>query len=56
VAVQFNGKARGGVIVTPEATEEEVVAAVRAGKLAKYLTSTPEKVFYVPGRIINFVL
>ena len=56
--VQINGKMRGTVAVSPEASEEEVVALVKQqGKIAPYLKDKElRKVIYVKKRIINIVL
>jgi leucyl-tRNA synthetase len=57
VAVQVNGKLRANLTVSPEATEAEVVAMARADeRVAKYLTSEPKKIIYVPGRMVSFVV
>ena len=57
VAVQVNGKVRANIIVSPEATEAEVVALARADeKVVKYLITEPKKIIYVPGRMVSFVV
>jgi leucyl-tRNA synthetase len=57
VVVQIDGKRRGQITLSPEATQEEalmiakqlpaIAAALEAGE--------PKRVVYVPGRILNIV-
>jgi leucyl-tRNA synthetase len=56
MAVQVNGKTRGTVQVGKTATQDEVMAAVMedAG-LAKFVTATPKRIVFVPGRLINII-
>ncbi|MBA2279257.1 leucine--tRNA ligase [Candidatus Saccharibacteria bacterium] len=57
IAVQVNGKLRAQLVLPSESDEEEVIAAARSDeKIKKYLTTEPEKVIYVAGRLINFVV
>ena len=58
IGVQINGKHRGEITVTPDATQAEVeVAALENELLANRLSGeTYTKVIYVPGRILNFIL
>ncbi len=57
LAVQFNGKSRGLVVVNPEASEEEAMNLVKADeRLSKYITNEPKKIVYVKGKILNIVL
>ncbi len=58
VAVQVNGKVRGTIVLSPEAGEEEAIAAARANKgLEKWLSKKNlAKVVYVPGRILSLSL
>ena len=57
IAVQVGGKTRGTVVVSPEAGEAEVLAAVMADAgIAKFITGTPKKVIFVPKRLLNIVL
>jgi len=58
LTVQFNGRTRGTVKVSPEATQEEVVEALRKQeKLEGYYTSGEiVKVIYIQGKIINIVV
>jgi leucyl-tRNA synthetase len=57
IAVQVGGKTRGTVVVSPEAGEAEVLAAVMADAgIAKFITGTPKKVIFMPKRLLNVVL
>ena len=58
MAVQFNGKVRGTINVAPDASQDEVMQAVKAeAKLDWYLSSwEPKKVIYIPGKILNIVM
>ena len=58
VGVQVNGKVRGTVTLSPEATEEEAITLARADEgVAKWLGEGKEvKAVYVPGRIVSFVV
>ena len=58
MAVQFNGKVRWTIEVSKEATQDDVMNAVKADwKLNGYLSSgEPKKVIYIPWKILNIVL
>jgi leucyl-tRNA synthetase len=57
LAVQVNGKLRGTVSVPREIDQEAAVAAAMAEpQIAKFVTSTPRKVVFVPGRLLNLVV
>jgi len=58
MAVQFNWKVRWTIEVSKEASQDEVMNAVKADwKLNGYLSSwEPKKVIYIPGKILNIVL
>lgn len=57
LGVQINGKTRGAITVSPTATEEEVLQSAKmSSEIARYLTSEPKRVVYVPGKILNIVL
>ena len=57
LVVQVNGKTRGKVSVAKTDTQDEALAAVRAdAALAKFITGTPKKVVFVPGRLLNIVV
>jgi leucyl-tRNA synthetase len=57
VVVQVNGKRRGDVVLSPDASEEDAVAA--AGQLpaveAALGGKDPTRTVYVQGKIVNFV-
>lgn len=58
VAVQINGKVRGSVELSADATKAEALVAARANPaVAKWLTGGEEKkAIYIKGKIINFVI
>ena len=58
MAVQFNGKVRGTIEASKDASQDEVMQAVKSDwKLNGYLSSwEPKKVIYIPGKILNIVL
>lgn len=57
MAVQFNGKVKGTITITPGASQDEVITAVKNdNKLQKQWTNEPKKIIYVPGKIINIIL
>lgn len=58
IGIQINGKSRGAVTLSVEATEDEAVSLAQAvPELSKYLKDTEVlKVVYVPGRILNFIV
>ncbi len=57
IAVQINGKMRGTITVSPDATEAEAVRiATEAESIAKYLTGETRKIIYVPGKILNLII
>ncbi|MDR0859951.1 MAG: class I tRNA ligase family protein [Candidatus Peribacteria bacterium] len=58
LAIQFNGKVRGTVEVSPTASQEEVMNLIKEQeKMASYLASGEvKKVIYVPGKIMNIVI
>ena len=58
IGVQINGKLRGQIEVTPDASETEVINAVQENPSLqeKLLTGTLTKVIYVPGRILNLIM
>ena len=57
IVIQVNGKVRGEIMVQIDESEEEIKqrALGREG-ISKYITSTPKKVIYVKGRLINIVI
>lgn len=58
IGVQINGKLRGDISVSPQATEEEVQKAAHENQQisSKLEGATVVKVVYVPGRILNFII
>jgi len=57
IAVQVGGKTRGSVVVAKDAAQEAVLAAALAdASIAKFVTGTPKKVIYVPGRLLSLVV
>lgn len=56
--VQVNGKLRGSISIAPDAAESDAVFAAKQDEnVAKHLgDGAPEKVIYVPGRMLNFVV
>jgi leucyl-tRNA synthetase len=57
MAVQVNGKTRGTISVPRDVTQEQAMAAALADpSIAKFVTGTPRKVIFVPGRMLNIVL
>lgn len=57
LAVQVNGKLRGTIQVTKEVGQDEAFAqAIAEPGIAKFITGTPKKVIFVPGRLLNVVV
>jgi leucyl-tRNA synthetase len=57
LVIQVNGKTRARVSVAPGATEEQALAAAMADHTVKrFVTNTPKKVVFVPGRLLNLVV
>jgi leucyl-tRNA synthetase len=57
MAVQIGGKTRGTVQVSKTASQDEVMAAVTSDAgLAKFLTGTPKRIVFVPGRLVNVIV
>lgn len=57
IGVQVNGKHRGSITVAPDASEEVVkYAALGNEAVAKWVTSEPKKIIYVPGKILNIIV
>ncbi|HWG53928.1 MAG TPA: leucine--tRNA ligase [Gemmatimonadaceae bacterium] len=56
VGVQVNGKLRGSVRISRDATEEQVLAAALAvPTIAKFVAGEVRKVVYVKGRVVSVV-
>jgi leucyl-tRNA synthetase len=57
IAVQVNGKMRGTLHVASGSGQEVVFeAAMTDSAIAKFVTGTPKKIIFVPGRLLNIVL
>ncbi len=57
IGVQINGKLRGSITLSPNASEEEALALVQKDeKLSEKLAGSVEKVIYIPGKIINLIV
>jgi leucyl-tRNA synthetase len=58
LGVQINGKMRGTIEITPDATEVDALKAVEASTtIAEKLSGNAiDKVIYVPGRILNLLV
>ncbi len=58
IAVQVNGKLRGTIQVSSEASKEEVIAAAKSEENAqKYFENASiKKEIYVPGKLVSFVI
>jgi leucyl-tRNA synthetase len=57
IAVQVNGKLRGTLQVAKETTQEAALEAAMAdASIAKFVTGTPRKIVFVPGRLLNLVV
>jgi leucyl-tRNA synthetase len=58
IAVQVNGKLRGEIEVSTDASEDEVVASAKTGaRVAAHLEGQSiKKTIHVPGRLVNFVI
>jgi leucyl-tRNA synthetase len=55
--VQVNGKLRGTVQVARDITQETALATAMADpQVAKFVTTDPKKVVFVPGRLLNIVV
>jgi leucyl-tRNA synthetase len=57
ITVQVNGKRRASLEAAIDAEEDDVVAAARAiPAVAKFLTRKDERIIFIPGRTVNFVV
>ena len=57
LAVQVNGKLRGTITVARDITQDAAVAAAMAEpQISKFVVSSPRKVVFVPGRLLNLVV
>ena len=58
IAVQVNGKTRGSIIVSSNATKEEIYGAILSNsEFSKYFVNKKiVKKIFVPSRLVNFVI
>ena len=57
LAVQVNGKLRGTLHVSKTVTQDDALALALADPaVAKFVTTPPKKVVFVPGRLLNLVV
>ncbi|KKP28148.1 MAG: Leucine-tRNA ligase, partial [Parcubacteria group bacterium GW2011_GWA2_31_28] len=57
IPIQVNGKLRSTLRVSRHETEDMIKKkALEDEKIKKYITEKPEKIIYVPGKIINFII
>lgn len=57
IAVQVNGKLRGEINVAKDTDPEEIkTLALAHENVARFVTSEPKKVIYVPGRLVSVVV
>lgn len=58
LAVQVNGKVRGEITISKDASQEDILAAAQANeKVAGFLADSEiKKAIYVPGRLVSFVV
>jgi leucyl-tRNA synthetase len=57
MAVQVGGKTRGTISVAKGATQDDALAAAMADpNIAKFVTGTPKRIIFVPGRLINIIV
>jgi len=57
MAVQVNGKTRGTIQVPADVTQEGALAAAMAeATIARFVTTDPARVIFVPGRLLNIVV
>ncbi len=56
LAVQVNGKMRGKLSVSRDITQDEAYAvAMKEESIAKFVSGTPKKIVFVPGRLLSIV-
>ena len=56
IAIQINGKLRGNISVSANATNEDVISQAKEAQSEKLSGSQIVKEIYVPGKIVNFVV
>jgi leucyl-tRNA synthetase len=56
LVVQVNGKVRSRIMVARDVTEEAaLLAALQDATVSRFVSGTPRKVVFVPGRLLNIV-
>jgi len=56
LVVQVSGKTRGRIRVARDVTQESAfAAAMQDAGVAKFVTSEPKKIVFVPGRLLSIV-
>ncbi len=58
IGVQINGKVRGEITVSPEASEDEVMEAVKENQqlVERLAAGEVKKIIYKPGKILNLIV
>ncbi len=57
IVVQVNGKVRGDIVVSSDASKEEIISlAKEQDNVKKFLDGNPKKEIYVPGKLVSFVV
>ena len=57
LAVQVNGKTRGTIQVTPDATQDDALATALADPaISRFVTTDPTRVVFVKGRLLSIVV
>jgi len=57
LGVQINGKMRGNITVPADCSQEDAESMAKQDEgIAKWLEGTVQKVIFVPGRILNFIV
>jgi leucyl-tRNA synthetase len=57
IAVQVNGKTRGTIQLAPDGKQNDAVTAAMADPaIARFVTTDPARVIFVPGRLLNIVV
>jgi leucyl-tRNA synthetase len=55
--VQVNGKLRGTVQLARDCDQEAALSAALGDEsIARFVTGTPRKIVFVPGRLLNLVV
>jgi len=57
LVVQVNGKVRGKIHAARDITQEAAISLAQADAgIVRFLTGTPRKIIFVPGRLLNIVV